>query len=111
MLGRWLWLFTRQLSMNDWNFLDLQTGVLSATALAARSHARASHHFFDLSLGAGFRGMRKSALIGCMSQRAEERQRKSEGEEKSQPAAALRRRSGGGGGHTYAALPLPSPPP
>lgn len=31
-----------------------------------------THHFFDLSLGAGFLGMRKSALIGCMSHRAEE---------------------------------------
>lgn len=27
-------------------------------------------HFFDLSLGGGFRGIRNSALIGCMSQRA-----------------------------------------
>lgn len=29
-----------------------------------------THHFFDLSLGAGLRGMRKSALIGCMSHSA-----------------------------------------
>lgn len=29
-----------------------------------------THHFFDLSLGAGLRGMRKRALIGCMSQSA-----------------------------------------
>ena len=31
-----------------------------------------THHFFDLSLGAGFLGMRKSALIGCMSHSAKE---------------------------------------
>lgn len=30
-----------------------------------------THHFLDLSLGAGFLGMRKSARIGCMSHRAE----------------------------------------
>ena len=30
-----------------------------------------THHFFDLSLGAGLRGMRKRALIGCMSHSAE----------------------------------------
>lgn len=30
-----------------------------------------THHFLDLSRGGGFLGMRKSALIGCMSQRAE----------------------------------------
>lgn len=30
----------------------------------------ATHHFLDLSLGGGFRGMRKSARIGCMSQSA-----------------------------------------
>lgn len=27
-------------------------------------------HFFDLSLGGGFRGIKNSALIGCMSQSA-----------------------------------------
>lgn len=30
-----------------------------------------THHFFDLSLGGGFLGIRKSARIGCMSQSAE----------------------------------------
>lgn len=29
-----------------------------------------THHFLDFSLGAGLRGMRKRALIGCISQRA-----------------------------------------
>lgn len=29
-----------------------------------------THHFLDLRRGAGFRGMRKRALMGCMSQRA-----------------------------------------
>lgn len=32
-----------------------------------------AYHFFDFSLGGGFLGMRNSALIGCMSQRAGER--------------------------------------
>lgn len=35
-----------------------------------------THHFFDLSLGAGLRGMRKRALIGCMSHSAEEAEKK-----------------------------------
>lgn len=26
-LGLWPWLFTRQLSMNDWNFFDLKTNT------------------------------------------------------------------------------------
>lgn len=39
----------RHVSMKSVNFLD---------------------HFFDLSLGGGFRGMRKRARIGCMSHRA-----------------------------------------
>lgn len=34
-----------------------------------------AYHFFDFSLGGGFLGMRNSALIGCMSQRAGERRR------------------------------------
>lgn len=29
-----------------------------------------THHFLDFNLGAGLRGMRKRALMGCMSQRA-----------------------------------------
>lgn len=29
-----------------------------------------THHFFDFNLGAGLRGMRKRALMGCMSHRA-----------------------------------------
>lgn len=29
-----------------------------------------SYHFLDLSLGGGFRGIRNSALMGCMSHRA-----------------------------------------
>lgn len=29
-----------------------------------------AHHFLDLSRGGGFLGMRKRALIGCMSQSA-----------------------------------------
>lgn len=36
------------------------------------SHA---YHFFDLSLGGGFRGIKNSALIGCMSHRAAYRDR------------------------------------
>lgn len=31
---------------------------------------KSTHHFFDLSLGGGFLGMRKRARIGCMSQSA-----------------------------------------
>lgn len=34
------------------------------------SDGSASYHFFDLSLGGGFRGIRNSALMGCMSHRA-----------------------------------------
>lgn len=34
-----------------------------------------AYHFFDFSRGGGFLGMRNSALIGCMSQRAGERRR------------------------------------
>lgn len=37
---------------------------------------RGTHHFLDLSLGAGFLGMRNRALIGCMSQRAVEKERR-----------------------------------
>lgn len=37
-----------------------------------------THHFLDLSRGAGFRGMRKRALIGCMSQRAARDQKQSQ---------------------------------
>lgn len=43
-----------------------------------------THHFFDLSLGGGFRGIKNRALIGCMSHSAKngirwsERQRNSE---------------------------------
>lgn len=40
-----------------------------------------THHFFDLSLGAGFLGMRNSALMGCMSHRAEEEEMTGEEEE------------------------------
>lgn len=29
-----------------------------------------AHHFLDLSLGGGLRGIRNRALMGCMSQRA-----------------------------------------
>lgn len=36
-----------------------------------RVEERYTHHFFDFSLGAGFRGMRNKALIGYISQRAE----------------------------------------
>ena len=35
-----------------------------------KSTVEQTHHFLDLSRGAGFRGMRKRALMGCMSQRA-----------------------------------------
>lgn len=31
-----------------------------------------THHFFDLSFGGGFLGIRKRALIGCMSHKAKE---------------------------------------
>ena len=34
-----------------------------------------AHHFFDLSRGGGFLGMRKSALMGCISQRAEKQEK------------------------------------
>ncbi len=34
-----------------------------------------SHHFLVLSLGGGFRGMRNSALMGCMSHKAVEKYR------------------------------------
>jgi len=35
-----------------------------------------THHFLDLSLGAGFLGIRNRALIGCMSQRAADKERR-----------------------------------
>lgn len=35
-----------------------------------------THHFLDLSLGAGFLGIRNRALIGCISQRAVGRERR-----------------------------------
>lgn len=37
---------------------------------------RGTHHFLDLSLGAGFLGIRNRALIGCISQRAVGRERR-----------------------------------
>lgn len=39
-----------------------------------------AYHFFDLSLGGGFRGIKNSALIGCMSHRATNKQRVTERE-------------------------------
>jgi len=30
-----------------------------------------TYHFFDFNLGGGFLGIKNSALIGCMSQRAD----------------------------------------
>lgn len=38
--------------------------------LPSRLRAPGTYHFFDLSLGGGFRGMRKRARMGCMSHRA-----------------------------------------
>lgn len=40
-----------------------------------RVEERYAHHFFDFNLGAGFRGMRNKALMGCISQRAEKPKR------------------------------------
>lgn len=37
-----------------------------------------AYHFFDLSLGGGFRGIRNRALIGCMSHRATNKDREYE---------------------------------
>lgn len=36
-----------------------------------------AYHFFDLSLGGGFRGIKNRALMGCMSHRATNEDRES----------------------------------
>ena len=70
-----------------------------------------TYHFLDLSLGGGFRGMRKRARMGCMSHRAGTREehhqsltqpcRELEGALPTTPPCAPRC-------HTYGGLPLPS---
>jgi len=47
-----------------------QKQVAPETFLQALKIEKETHHFFDFNLGAGLRGMRKRALMGCMSQRA-----------------------------------------
>ena len=43
-LGRWLWLFTRQLSMNDWNFFDLDTQ--NTHTHTHTKHTTHTHNFY-----------------------------------------------------------------
>lgn len=43
---------------------------LSSHKYMGKSALAMTHHFFDFNLGAGFRGIRNKALMGCISHSA-----------------------------------------
>lgn len=55
---------------------SFQTEMQKLLTLDQQNTKDQTHHFLDFSRGAGFRGMRKRALMGCMSHRAARDQNK-----------------------------------
>lgn len=55
---------------------SFQTEMQKLLTLNLQNTEDQTHHFLDFSRGAGFRGMRKRALMGCMSHRAARDQNK-----------------------------------
>ncbi len=64
--------------MSNLSFKNSKKKIQIQREKKIKIHRGSSHHFFDLSRGGGFLGIRKRARIGCMSHRAAERDRRKE---------------------------------